>query len=70
VERPVKELKAFKKVILPPGETRNVTLTIGTDALSFRDEQANDWRAEAGQFDALIGTARDQLPQRVRFTLQ
>ena len=70
VERPVKELKAFKKVFLQPGETRNVTLTIGTDALSFWDEKANDWRAEAGQFDALIGTASDQLPQRVRFTLQ
>ena len=66
----MKELKAFQKVFLQPGETRNVTLTIGTDALSFWDEQANDWRAEAGQFDALFGTASDQLPQRVRFTLQ
>ena len=69
VERPVKELKAFQKVYLQPGETRNVTLTIGTDALSFYDEQAGQWRAEAGDFDALIGTASDQLPMRVRFTL-
>jgi beta-glucosidase len=69
VERPVKELKAFQKVYLQPGETRNVMLTIGTDALSFYDEQASQWRAEAGDFDALIGTASDQLPMRVRFTL-
>ena len=69
VERPVKELKAFQKVYLQPGETRNVTLTIGTDALSFYDEQSSQWRAEAGDFDALIGTASDQLPMRVRFTL-
>ena len=69
VERPVKELKAFQKVYLQPGETRNVTLTIGTDALSFYDEQTGQWRAEAGDFDALIGTASDQLPMRVRFTL-
>ncbi len=69
VERPVKELKAFQKVYLQPGETRNVMLTIGTDALSFYDEQAGQWRAEAGDFDALIGTASDQLPMRVRFTL-
>ena len=70
VERPVKELKAFQKVFLQPGETREVSLTIGTDALSFYDEQAGQWRAEPGLFDALIGTSSDQLPQRVRFTLE
>ena len=70
VERPVKELKAFQKVFLQPGETREVSLTIGTDALSFYDEQAAQWRAEPGLFDALIGTSSDQLPQRVRFTLE
>ena len=70
VERPVKELKAFQKVFLQPGETREVSLTIGTDALSFYDEQAAQWCAEPGLFDALIGTSSDQLPQRVRFTLE
>ena len=70
VERPEKELKAFQKVFLQPGETREVTLTIGTDALSFYDADAHQWRAEAGDFDVLIGTASDQLPQRIRFTLK
>ena len=70
VERPEKELKAFQKVFLQPGETREVKLTIGTDALSFYDADAHQWRAEAGDFDALIGTASDQLTQRIRFTLE
>ena len=70
VERPEKELKAFQKVFLQPGETREVTLTIDTDALSFYDADAHQWRAEAGDFDALIGTASDQLTQRIRFTLK
>ena len=70
VERPEKELKAFQKVFLQPGETREVKLTIGTDALSFYDADAHQWRAEAGDFDALIGTASDQLTQRIRFTLK
>ena len=70
VERPEKELKAFQKVFLQPGETREVTLTIGTDALSFYDADAHQWRAEAGDFDALIGTASDQLTQHIRFTLK
>lgn len=37
--RPYKELKAFKKVYLKPGEVKEVKLTIGTDALSFFDDK-------------------------------
>lgn len=70
VERPVKELKAFQKVSLGPGETRDVVLTIGTDALSFYDEQQHRWRAEPGDFEALIGTASDNMLSRVKFTLR
>lgn len=50
VARPVRELKAFSKVCLEPGESRDVTLTIGTDALSFYDETTKSWTAEAGDF--------------------
>ena len=70
VERPKKELKAFQKVSLEPGETRLVVLTIDTDALKFYDEQQHAWRAEAGDFEALIGTASDNISSRVKFTLK
>jgi len=70
VPRPLKELKAFQKVFLQPGETRDVTLTIGRDALSFYDDQQKAWRAESGDFEALIGTASDRITSRVKFTLK
>ncbi len=70
IDRPVKELKAFKKVYLQPGETRNVELTIGADALSYYDEATSAWRTEAGKYEALIGTASNQLPVKFAFTLQ
>ncbi|WP_028902059.1 glycoside hydrolase family 3 C-terminal domain-containing protein [Prevotella sp. P6B4] len=70
VDRPVKELKAFEKVSLQPGETRNVTLTIGTDALSYYDETTSNWRTEPGRFEALIGTASNQLPTKCTFQLR
>ena len=69
VERPVKELKAFQKVFLLPGESRDVSLTIGRDALSFYDEDTHTWKAEPGLFEALIGTASDNLPCRCTFEL-
>ena len=70
VERPYKELKAFSKVFLQPGETRQVTLTIDRRALSFYDEATSQWKAEPGKFDALVGTASDQLPARYTFELR
>ena len=70
VERPYKELKAFSKVFLQPGETRLVTLTIDRRALSFYDEATSQWKAEPGKFDALVGTASDRLPARYTFELR
>ena len=70
VERPVKELKAFQKVFLQPGETRNVTLTIDRRSLSYYDDAAQQWHAQPGRFEALIGTAADHIVSRLGFTLQ
>ena len=70
IDRPVKELKAFRKVYLQPGETHNVELTIGADALSYYDEATGAWRTEAGKYEALIGTASNQLPVKYAFTLK
>ena len=68
--RPLKELKAFKKVFLQPGETQNVTLTIDVDALSFYDDSKQNWVAESGDFMALIGTSSDHLTTKVKFKLR
>ena len=70
VERPVKELKAFQKVCLQPGETRQVSLTIDKRALSFYDEANGQWKAEPGKFEALAGTSSDKIVSRCSFTLQ
>ena len=68
--RPYKELKGFKKVYLLPGETKEVTITIGNDALSFYDDKAASWTTEPGQFEALVGNASDNIVSKVAFTLK
>ena len=70
VERPLKELKAFQKVMLQPGETKTVSLTIDQQALSFYNETLSQWTAEPGAFEALVGTASNQLPARCSFELK
>ena len=70
VERPVKELKAFRKVFLQPGETQQVSLTLDKSALSFYNDQNGQWTAEPGDFKALIGTSSKNIINDYKFRLK
>ena len=68
--RPAKELKAFEKVYLKPGEEKNVTLTIDKTALSFFDADKHEWVAENGDFEAIIGASATDVKSSVKFKLK
>ena len=70
VPRPVKELKAFQKVYLQPGETQTVNLTIDRKALSFYDAEAQTWKAEPGMFTAMVGTSAQPTKNKISFILK
>jgi beta-glucosidase len=57
VERPLKELKGFKKVHLDPGRTETVTFTLTEEDLSFWDEKTGRWTTEADEYDVLMGSS-------------
>ena len=69
LERPVKELKGFKKVALAPGETAKVTFEIDEDMLKFYDPAQNGWVLEEGDFTAYVGAASDDIRTSVEFTI-
>lgn len=54
VTRPVKELKGFQKINLKPGESKEVSFTIGIEDLKFYDSNL-DFIAEPGDFKLFIG---------------
>ncbi|KAH2162965.1 hypothetical protein KXW37_008937 [Aspergillus fumigatus] len=58
VGRPVRELKGYEKVMLQPGETREVSITIPLGlATSFWDEGCDAWLSEKGlYFVEAVGT--------------
>ena len=68
VDRPIKELKGFAKVYLAPGESKKISITLTKRDLSFWDVNTNDWLAETGQFDVLLGTALNNIKLRATFT--
>lgn len=67
VERPSKELKGFAKVFLQPGETKNVTLEISKDDLSYFNADNHEWAVEPGEFKALVGSASDDIKTTATF---
>ena len=70
LERPYKELKGFRKVSVPSGATRQVSITIDKSALSFYDDRVGEWVAEPGDFEALVGTSSAEIAGRYTFTLK
>jgi beta-glucosidase len=69
VLRPLKELKAFTKVSLKPGETKTVSFKISVDDLKFYDEKTGQWTAEPGKFKAYIGSSSTDIKSVSTFTL-
>jgi len=70
VARPERELAAFAKVSLEPGEARTVRLTLGAEALSFWDPTRQRWVAEAGAYEAHVGGSSRDLRTAAAFTLE
>jgi beta-glucosidase len=54
VERAPKELKAFKRVRLEPGETKTVQLDIPVKELAYYDEQSG-WTLEPTSYTLIVG---------------
>jgi beta-glucosidase len=57
VVRPLRELKAFEKVALAPGETRTVRFTLSPRDLAYYDVARRDWTATPGAYRVFIGSS-------------
>lgn len=60
VKRPVRELKAFAKVPLAPGERRTVTFELNARAFAYYDVKKASWVVAPGDFEIAVGrSSRD-----------
>jgi beta-glucosidase len=62
VSRPNKELKAFKKIELAPGEIKTIEFTITPEMLEFTGLEMKKV-IEAGSFVAMVGTSSNEVLQ-------
>lgn len=66
VARPVRELKAFKKVTLAPGESTTVTLTLPHEAFTYFDAASHSWVLEPGSFTLSVGNSSRNIASQVK----
>jgi beta-glucosidase len=57
VERPNKELKAFKRISLEPQQEETVIFTLPVKELGFYDVNCNEFVVEGGGFEVLVGSS-------------
>jgi beta-glucosidase len=61
VIRPEKELKAFEKVELRPGEEKEVTFELNKRAFAYYNVDIKDWYVETGDFELLVGRSSQDI---------
>ena len=70
VARPVKELKAFEKIKLQPGDQQNVRIQLDKNAFSFYNVDIHDWQVSKGDYKISIGSSSRDIRKEVSLTVQ
>lgn len=65
-----KELKAFKKVSLNPGEEKNVQFSIPVKDLAYFDVDKNKWVVLPGKYQIMVGASSRDIRGRAGITIQ
>ena len=70
ITRPVKELKAYQRVSLKPGESKEIVFELNKSAFAYYDSEMN-YIVEAGDFDILVGnSSRDEDLKNTNFNIE
>lgn len=69
VRRPARELRAFTKIALAPGESRTVELELGRRAFAYYDIELSRWVVARGDYTVQIGENAAVVVAEERITL-
>ncbi len=70
VERSVRELKAFAKVHLEPGESQTVVFDLPAEELAYYDVEQSRWSVEPGLYTVEVGSSSRDLPLKGTYFIE
>ncbi|MDB8709940.1 glycoside hydrolase family 3 C-terminal domain-containing protein [Mediterraneibacter gnavus] len=59
--RPLKELRAFDKIELAPGEKKTVTFELDARAFAYWNTEIHDWYVESGAYEIQVGKNAEEV---------
>lgn len=65
--RPLKELKAFRKVNLQPAKKQVVEFILKRSDLAFWDVETHNWKVNPGEYTIFVGNAADKATNTLTF---
>jgi beta-glucosidase len=66
VPRPLKQLRAFQRVTLAPGETRTVALRLAAQDLAYWQVERHAWVTEPGRVELMVGSSSADADLKLR----
>ena len=69
IEKPKKELRAFTKVSLEPGESKKVTLFLTRRDFAWYNTENNSWQIDNGSYEIFVGSSVADIRLKDKFTL-
>lgn len=70
VEWPMKELKAFSRILLNPGDSRTVSLEIPVKQLRYWNETTQDWDDDLCNIEILVGASAGDIKLKKEISLR
>lgn len=70
IDRPIKELKAFDKVFLKPGESKDIAFDLDQTSFQYYDEVKGKWVVDTANFDILVGSSSRDIRQKASIQIK
>ena len=69
VERPLRELKDYRKIYLQPGEEKTVSMTLSKEAFSYYSVEKKDFVVDTGNYKIELGTSSRDIKLSANVTI-
>jgi len=69
IDRPLRELKGFEKVLLKAGETKSVSFVLTPRSLAYYDAPKKQWKSCVGSYEIQIGASSRDIRQKAALRL-
>ncbi len=70
IQRPVKQLKGFERIMMKKGESRRIEFKLTPEAFAYWDENTNQFAVETGNVNIMLGSSSEDIRLRTKLKIK